>query len=215
MGMYTIRQFSERIGVSVKTLQRWDREGKLIPLRTPSNRRQYTDEHIRQALGLRGIQTTIETRKTVVYMRVSSPAQKPDLDNQRHALEQFCAARGLTVDEWIAEIGGGLNFKRPKFLQLVDAIVAHHVGTLIIAHKDRLARFGYDLLTHLCTMHQCTILVLNQETLSPEQEMVQDLMTIIHCFSSRLPGLRHYRKSLKKVWESHDTRPQNTVEPNP
>jgi predicted site-specific integrase-resolvase len=214
MNTYTIRQFAERVGLSVKTLQRWDREGKLIPLRTPSNRRQYTDEHLRQALGLRGIQTTIETRKTVVYMRVSRQAQKPDLDNQRHALEQFCAARGLTVDEWIAEIGGGLNFKRPKFLKLIDAIVAGEVSTLIIAHKDRLARFGNDLLTHLCAAHQCEILVLNQETLSPEQEMVQDLMTIIHCFSSRLYGLRNYRKSLKEALASDGTSTQNTTEPD-
>jgi len=214
MNTYTIRQFAERVGLSVKTLQRWDREGKLKPLRTPSNRRQYTDEHIRQALGLRGIQTTIETRKTVVYMRVSSQAQKPDLDNQRKALEQFCAARGIIVDDWIAEIGGGLNFKRPKFLKLVDAIVAGHVAVLIIAHKDRLTRFGYDLLSHLCTTHQCEILVLNQETLSPEQEMVQDLMTIIHGFSSRLYGLRNYRKSLQEALEPYGTRTQNSSEPD-
>ena len=108
----------------------------------------------------------------------------------------------------------GLNFKRPKFLKLVDALIAGEVSSLIIAHKDRLARFGYDLLEYLCTTHQCEILVLNQETFSPEQEMVQDLMTIIHCFSSRLYGLRNYRKSLKKVVELHDTRTQNSSEPD-
>ena len=215
MSTYTIRQFAERVGLSVKTLQRWDREGKLKPFRTPSNRRQYTDEHIRQALGLRGIQTNSEARKIVVYLRVSRQAHRPDLDNQRAVLEQFCTARGLTVDEWIAEIGGGLNFKRPKFLKLVDAIIAGEVATLIIAHKDRLARFGYDLLTHLCATHRCEILVLNQETLSPEQEMVQDLMTIIHCFSSRLYGLRNYRKTIKEALASHDTSTQDTSEPNP
>jgi predicted site-specific integrase-resolvase len=150
----------------------------------------------------------------MVYLRVSSKAQRPDLENQRMALEQFCAARGLTVDEWIAEIGGGLNFKRPKFLKLVDAIIAGEVSSLIIAHKDRLARFGYDLLEHLCTTHQCEILVLNQETLSPEQEMVQDLMTIIHGFSSRLYGLRNYRKSLQEALEPYGTRTQNSSEPD-
>ena len=214
MNTYTIRQFAERVGLSVKTLQRWDREGKLKPLRTPSNRRQYTDDHIRQALGLRGVQIAPTLRKIVVYVRVSRQAQRPDLENQRTALEQFCTARGLTVDEWIADIGGGLNFKRPKFLKLVDAIIAGEVSTLIIAHKDRLARFGYDLLTHICATHQCEILVLNQETLSPEQEMVQDLMTIIHCFSSRLYGLRNYRTSLKEALASDGTSPQDTSEPN-
>ncbi len=214
MSTYTIRQFSERVGVSVKTLQRWDREGKLKPFRTPSNRRQYTDEHLRQALGVRGIQANSEARKIVVYLRVSSQAQRSDLDNQRIALEQFCTARGIAVDDWITEIGGGLNFKRPKFLKLIDAIVAGQVAMIIIAHTDRLARFGYDLLTHLCAVHQCELLMLNQETLSPEQEMVQDLMTIIQCFSSRLYGLRDYRKSLKEALESYGTSTHDTSEPD-
>ena len=142
-------------------------------------------------------------RKTLVYLRVSNQAQKPDLENQRRALEVFCAARGLTVDDWIAEIGGGLNFKRPKFLSIVDAILAGEVATLVIAHKDRLVRFGYELLTHLCVSHQCAVLVLNQETLSPEQEMIQDLLAIVHCFSSRLYGLRNYRSALKNAL-THD-----------
>lgn len=214
MSTYTIQEFAKRVGLSVKTLQRWDREGKLRPFRTLSNRRQYTDEHIQQALGLRGIQTTPIVRKTVVYMRVSSQAQKSDLDNQRLILEQFCAARGLTVDEWIVEIGSGLNFKRPKFLQLIDNLIAGEIATLVIAHTDRLARFGYDLLAHLCATHQCEILILNQETLSPEQEMVQDLMTIMHCFSSRLSGLRNYRKSLKEALGYHESRTPDTPELN-
>lgn len=212
MSIYTIRQFAERIGVSVKTLQRWDREGRLQPRRTPGNRRLYTDEHLRQVLDLR-TGSPSQPRKTLVYLRVSSQAQKPDLDNQRAALEQFCLARGLTVDEWIAEIGGGLNFKRPKFLKLVDAIGADEVQTLIIAHTDRLARFGYDLVTHLCASHQCEILVLNQETLSPEQEMIQDLLSIVHCFSSRLYGLRNYRKALKDAL-GNDTSTHDPAEPD-
>jgi putative resolvase len=86
---------------------------------------------------------------------------------------------------------GGLNFTRPKFLSIVDAILAGEVALLVIAHKDRLARFGYELLTHLCDTHQCAVLVLNQETRSPEQEMTQDLLAIVHGFSSRLDGLRN------------------------
>jgi predicted site-specific integrase-resolvase len=212
MNTYNIRQAAERVGVSVKTLQRWDREGKLKPFRTPSNRRQYTNEHIRQALGLRGIQTVKEDRKTIVYLRVSRHAQKSDMDNQRKALEQFCTARGLAVDEWIAEVGGGLNFKRPRLLKLVDAIIAGEIAILIIAHKDRLARFGYDLLSHLCTTHHCELMVLNQETLSPEQEIVQDFMTIVHCFSSRLYGLKNYRKSLEKALASYGVDTPDTAE---
>ncbi len=195
MNTYTITEFAQRIGVSVKTLQRWDRDGRLRPSRTPTNRRVYTDEHLYQALPGR----RVADRGTVVYMRVSSQAQKPDLANQRTVLEQFCAARGLTGTQWISEIGGGLNFKRPKFLALVDRIITNQVATLVIAHKDRLVRFGFDLLSHLCRTHGCELLVLNTETLSPEQEMVQDLMTITHCFSARLSGLRTYRTALQKA----------------
>jgi predicted site-specific integrase-resolvase len=192
MNTYTVAQFAQRLGVSVKTLQRWDREGRLKPSRTPTNRRVYTDEQLMQALQRR----SDVTRDTVVYMRVSSQAQKPDLLNQRTTLEQFCVARGLAVTQWISEIGGGLNFKRPKFLALIDRIVAGRVARVVIAHKDRLARFGFDLFAHLCVAHGCELLVMNTETLSPEQEMVQDLMTITHCFSARLYGLRNYRKAL-------------------
>jgi predicted site-specific integrase-resolvase len=195
MDTYSIAQFARRVGVSVKTLQRWDREGRLIPTRTPTNRRVYTDEHLYQVLP----QRQSAERATVVYMRVSSQAQKPDLANQRRVLEDFCAARGLAVTEWVSEVGGGLNFKRPRFLALVDRIVTHQVAMVVLAHKDRLMRFGFDLFAHLCRRHQCELVVMNTETLSPEQEMVQDLMTITHCFSARLYGLRNYRKALDRA----------------
>lgn len=203
MNTYTIAEFAQRIGVSVKTLQRWDREGRLHPSRTPTNRRVYTDEHLYQIVP----QGRIPDRATVVYMRVSSPAQKPDLANQRQVLEQFCAARGLTVTQWVSEVGGGLNFTRPKFLAVVDGVVTNRVAVLVIAHKDRLVRFGFALLEHLCRTHGCELLVLNTETLSPEQEMVQDLMTITQCFSARLYGLRHYRTALQKALQSEDVMP--------
>jgi predicted site-specific integrase-resolvase len=144
---YNAAQFAKLAGVSVKTLQRWDREGRLKPAaRTPGNRRLYTPVQLNQVLN-----RVSEARQvTIAYLRVSSQAQKPDLSNQKTALEQFCIARGIAVDEWISEIGGGLNFKRPKFSDLVDRIVRSEVSTLVIAHIDRLARFGYELLTHLC-----------------------------------------------------------------
>jgi predicted site-specific integrase-resolvase len=97
------------------------------------------------------------------------------------------------------EIGGGLNFQRKQFLQLVDAILEGQVERIVLAHQDRLARFGYQLLVHLCQTHQTELVVMNTESLSPEQELVQDLLTITQCFSARLSGLRHYRKALKKA----------------
>lgn len=207
MNTYTISQFAKLTGYAVKTLQKWDRDGKLIPNRTPTNRRLYTDEHLRI---LRGI-TVVNKRKTIVYMRVSSQAQKPDLKNQRIILEQFCAAKGFTVDEWIEEIGGGLNFKRPKFLSTISDMTTGKLERIIVAHKDRLARFGFDLLLSLAKENGCEIIVLNTESLSPEQEMVQDLMTITHCFSVRLYGLRNYRKALNKAVKD-DTGAQDQTE---
>jgi predicted site-specific integrase-resolvase len=138
-------------------------------------------------------------RRTVAYCRVSSQAQKPDLLNQQAVLQDYCKQEGIRVDEWISEIGGGLNFERKQFLKLIDAILAGEVAYVVLAHQDRLARFGYKLLVHLCRTHQCKLVVMNTETLSPEQELVQDLITITHCFSSRLYGLRNYRKALQKA----------------
>ena len=210
MNTYNIAEFSKIVGVAVKTLQRWDREGKLNPTRTPGNRRVYTDDHVAQATGL--VRKQID-RKTVAYMRVSSPAQKPDLENQYTNLQQFCVASGVSVDEWVKEIGGGLNFNRPKFLRIVDSIIAGQVECLVIAHKDRLVRFGYELIEHLCQRYGCKLIVMNVESLSPEQEMIQDMLAIVHCFSSRLYGLRNYKKALRKALEN-DTSTQDTPKPD-
>ncbi len=198
------------LGVSVKTLQRWEREGRLIPAaRTDSNRRRYTESQLREFLRLRN--HTTEPKRIVAYCRVSSAAQKPDLDNQRRVLEEFVVAKGLANVEFIEEVGGGLNFKRKHFLELMDAIGRNEVKTLILAHKDRLTRFGFEWFEHYMRTHGCEILVLNQERLSPKQEMVQDLMTIVHCFSSRLYGLRNYRKRLNEALREDASRNPSDV----
>ncbi len=194
--MYTPAQFAKRINVSVKTIQKWDRLGILPAKRTITNRRYYTDDDLAAALRLPRVQ---KDRRTVVYCRVSSQAQKPDLVNQKSILEQYCHQQHIHVDEWIMEIGGGMNFKRKHFLRLVDQILAGEVERVVLAHQDRLARFAYSLLVHLCSTHHCQLVVMNTENVSPEQELVQDLITITHCFSSRLYGLRTYRKALEKA----------------
>ena len=204
MNTYNVRQFANLIGMSVSTLQRWDRQGRLKPQRTPGNRRLYTDEH----LALVGRASRLNGRITAAYARVSSQAQKPDLDNQIRVLEQFCAANGWAVDEWVKEVGGGLNFRRQHFLRILDAVVLGRVERLIVAHRDRLCRFGFEMIEHLCRTHDCDLVVMNQESLSPEQEMVQDMLSIVHCFSARLYGLRNYRKSLRQAL-ADDTQSQD------
>lgn len=182
------------LGLHVRTLQRLDREGLLSAGRTATGRRYFTRAALDAYLGKT---SPVVRRVTLAYCRVSSQAQRPDLKNQRAVLEDFCLAKGLANVEYVEEVGGGLNFKRPKFLNMIDRLVAGEVECLVVAHSDRLTRFGFDLLTHLAATHGCEVLVLNSEKLSPEQEMVQDLMAITHCFSARLYGLRNYRKALQ------------------
>ena len=208
--MYTPAQFAKKVNVSVKTIQKWDRLGILPAKRTITNRRYYTDEDLAAALRLPRVP---KERRTIAYCRVSSQAQKPDLANQKRLLEQYCRERTIQVDEWITEIGGGMNFKRKHFLRLVDAILEGSVERVVLAHQDRLARFAYSLLAHLCETHQCELVVMNMQQVSPEQELVQDLITITHCFSSRLSGLRNYRKALEKAIKD-DQSAQNPLTPH-
>jgi predicted site-specific integrase-resolvase len=198
----TLSKAASYVGRHPKTLQGWDRAGKLPAKRTNTGRRYWLKKDLDEYLGLSGE----ETKRIVAYCRVSSQAQKPDLKNQREIMEEFCVSNGKANVEYITEIGGGLNFKRIKFLNLVDDICNEKISEVIVAHKDRFCRFGFELLEHLAKTHGCTITVINVEKLSPEQEMVQDLMTIIHCFSSRLYGLRNYRKALKEALKN-DSKP--------
>jgi putative resolvase len=198
MSVYRPNEFAKLIGKSTSTLRRWDREGVLSPKRTPGNQRYYTDEDRRLILSSEKTQTP---RKTVVYCRVSSSGQKDDLASQVKAMETYCLGAGIAVDEWLNEIGGGLNFKRKVFLKLMKSIRMGEVEHLLIAHKDRLARFAFELIEELASWYECKITVVNQESLSPQQEMVEDLMSIIHTFSCRLYGLRNYKKQIRKIAE--------------
>ena len=205
MNIYNVSDFSQITGISVKTLQRWDRQGRLVPDRTPTNRRVYNEQHLSIALG-RAFQN--EERETVIYARVSSQNQKPDLDNQTKILTEFCLTSGYMVDRQVKEVGGGLNFKRKKFVKLLDQVMSGKIERLIIAHKDRLSRFGFDLIEHICKINNCELIVMDNEQLSPEQEMIQDMLMIVHCFSARLYGLRNYKKALGKALEN-DTSAQD------
>jgi len=193
--MYKPKEFAEKLGISVKTLQRWDVSGKLPAKRTLSGHRFYTDEDLKISQGLK---PTESSRKVVVYCRVSSNAQKPELSNQIKAMETFCLNRGIAVNDWVSEIGGGLNFRRKKFLSVMFSMLKGEISTLIVAHKDRLCRFAFEFIQELADSVKCEIIVVNQESLSPQQELVEDLMAIVHCFSCRLYGLRNYSKEIRE-----------------
>ncbi|MET8352278.1 MULTISPECIES: IS607 family transposase [unclassified Micromonospora] len=192
--VYRIGDFAKRVGRSPSTVRRWEAEGKITVRRSPSGQR-YFDESDVAAVLAPGFAR--DDRKIVVYCRVSSAGQRADLACQVEAMEAFCLARGLAVDEWVREVGGGMNLTRPKMLAVMADVKAGRVATLVIAHKDRLARFGYDYLAHEAETAGCEILVANQESLSPREEMVQDLLAIVRTFSCRLYGLRRYEKQLK------------------
>jgi excisionase family DNA binding protein len=171
------------LGVNERTLRRWEEAGKITAFRTPGGQRRYD---------IRGF-TTKSSRLTIIYARVSSPKQREDLQRQCDYLESK-----YPRSEIIAEIGGGLNYKRKKFLALLERVMSGDIERIVIAYKDRLARFGFDFFAWLCAKNACEIVVLNQVELSPEREMVEDILAILHCFSARLYGLRKYKSEIAK-----------------
>jgi predicted site-specific integrase-resolvase len=196
MGMietYRPHEFAQLIGKSVSTLQRWDREGILPAHRAPTGRRYYTHDQLLAYLG----KTANASGRVVAYLRVSSRSQSPDLTNQRLALETFCRTQSIHVDEWVEEIASGLNYNRAKFSKLFQDIELGLIQTLVIAHKDRLVRFGFEWFESFCIRHGTNLIVANGDTLSPEQELVQDLLSIVDVFSARLYGLRSYKKAIR------------------
>ena len=192
---YKPKDFAELLGVSVKTLQRWDRDGILKANRTPTDRRYYTYD---QYLQFKGIQTENDIRDVVIYARVSTKNQKDDLQNQVEFLKQFCNAKGMIVNQCIEDFGSGLNYNRKKWNQLLDEVMENKIKTIVISSKDRFIRFGYEWFEKFCMKFNTTIMVVNNEALSPNEELVQDIISILDVFSCRLYGLRKYKNQIKE-----------------
>ena len=192
---YKPKDFAELLGVSVKTLQRWDRDGILKANRTPTDRRYYTYD---QYLQFKGINTVEDNREIVIYARVSTRNQKDDLKNQIEFLKTFCDSKGMIVSQCIEDYGSGLNYNRKKWNQLLNEVMENKIKTIVISNKDRFIRFGYDWFEKFCEKFHTSIIVVNNETLSPNEELVQDIISILHVFSCRLYGLRKYKKQIKE-----------------
>ncbi len=191
---YKPKDFAELLGVSVKTLQRWDRENILKANRTPTDRRYYTYE---QYLQFKGINTEKDNRDIVIYARVSTKNQKDDLRKQVDFLKHFANAKGMIVDHCIEDFGSGLNYNRKKWNELLEKVMEQKVKMIIISGKDRFIRFGYDWFERFCLKFNTSIVVVNNEDLSPNEELVQDIISILHVFSCRLYGLRKYKKQIE------------------
>ncbi len=133
----------------------------------------------------------------MVCCRVSRRGQQDDLKRPVSAMEAYGPGAGVAVDERRSEVGGGRHCKRKVCLSLRERIEKRGIAHLSVAHRDRLTRFGFDRFEHFATQHGCTITVVNQESLSLQEEMVEDWMAVVHAFSCRLYGLRSYRKQIR------------------
>ena len=191
---YKPKEFAELLNVTVKTLQRWDREKTLVANRTPTNRRYYTYD---QYLQFKGIGKDADSRKIVIYTRVSTKNQTDDLENQVDFLQQYVNAKGLIVDEIIRDYGSGLNYNRKKWNQLLGEVMENKIQMILVSHKDRFVRFGFDWFEKFCNKFNVEIVVVKNEKLSPHEELVQDIVSILNVFSCRLYGLRKYKKQIE------------------
>jgi excisionase family DNA binding protein len=188
----SIGEAAQIIGVSVSTLRRWDREGKISSTRTSGNQRRYDI----RSLSSCGTRDLIDRRITVAYARVSSHDQKNDLERQKQVLELYCSAQGWTF-EVISDLGSGMNYYKKGLKRLLSDIINGKTGRLVLTHKDRLLRFGAELVFALCEARAVEVVILNQgEDTSFEEDLAKDVLEIITVFSARLYGSRS-RKNQK------------------
>ena len=167
----------------------------LKAFRTPTNRRYYTYE---QYLEYKGINKEEINRKTVIYTRVSTSNQKDDLKNQADFLRQNANTKGIIVNEVIEDLGSGLNYNRKKWNKLINECMENKIDTIYITHKDRFIRFGYEWFERLLGKFSVKIIVVNNELLSPQEELIQDIVSILHIFSCRIYGMRKYKKKIEE-----------------
>lgn len=186
MNYYSISEFSKILGVSAQTLRNWDKKGKLAPHHTSSNGyRYYSQEQLNQVTG---VKPNIN-RKTIGYCRVSSNKQKDDLVRQIENMKIYLLAQGKPF-EIISDIGSGINYKKKGLQELLKLITQNKVDRVVVMYKDRLLRFGYELIEYIASLYNCEIQVIDHTEKSEQQELVEDLVQIITVFSCRLQGKR-------------------------
>jgi len=189
----SISEAAKALGVSITTLRRWEAAGKLLAEHTAGGHRRYNLTKLRPELFRAADEAK---RKTVAYARVSSHDQKADLERQKKVLELYCARQGWTF-EVIADLGSGMNYHKKGLKRLLDAIIDGRIGRLVITHRDRLLRFGAELVFAICEAKNVEVVILNQgEDTTFEQDLATDVLEIITVFSARLYGSRS-RKSRK------------------
>jgi excisionase family DNA binding protein len=186
-----IQEAAEYLGVSTQTLRRWESCNKIVPShRTKGGQRRYDITKLQPARSLEG---TAQNFPTIAYARVSSHDQKDDLQRQERMLEMYCAAQGWTY-EVIKDLGSGMNYNKRGLKVLLERIMNGQISRLVLTHKDRLLRFGAELVFALCAGKNIEVVIMNQgDEPSFEEELAKDVLEIITVFSARLYGSRSHK----------------------
>ena len=188
MRYYSVEQAADMSGFHPNTIRRWADDGTIPSYRTKGgHRRVCIDDYIKSP------DAPSEERVTICYCRVSSPKQRDDLTRQvEYMRERYPDA------EIVKDVGSGINFERKGLRSILERAMRGAVVTLVVAYRDRLARFGSQIIEFVLQQSGGQLVVLNEVSLSPEQELTTDLLTILHVFSCRLHGLRKYKTQIQK-----------------
>lgn len=183
----SIGETAEILGVSVKTVRRWSDSGKLKSVRSPSGHRRFNLADVQEVRD--GVVFNLQQKTTINYARVSSHDQKADLERQIKVLESYSSSHGWQY-ETISDLGSGLNYKKKGLLKLLNRILTGDVGRLVLTHKDRLLRFGSELVFAMCEEFNTEVIIINQskEEVSFEQELATDMIELVTVFSALLYG---------------------------
>lgn len=198
--LYKPKEVEKMLGVATKTVYKWGTDGRLAFIMTETGRRMYQRESLIKQLERMGLlfDDTGESRRDVVYCRVSSNEQKQKGDLDRQALKIIDSVSDLRNPLILKEVGSGLNDKRPKLKKLIEMIESNQVRNVYVSYKDRLTRFGFEYLKTMAEIHDTKIVVLNKEdnrtSKSIEAELVEDMMALIASFSGKFYGLRSRRE---------------------
>ena len=201
MKYYSIGEFAKQIGKTIQTLRNWDKKNILKPSRvTQGGTRYYSQEQLNHFLGLK-LEKQIN-KKIIGYCRVSSHKQKDDLERQIENVKTYMYAKGYQF-EIITDIGSGINYNKKGLNQIIDMVTNSEVEKIVVLYKDRLIRFGYELIENLCNKFGTIIEIIDNTEKTDEQELVEDLVQIVTVFSCRLQGKRanKAKKMIKELIE--------------
>lgn len=187
MELMSIGKFAKKLGISVDTLRRMHASGEIIPARiTRGGTRYYSSEQLIQFQNI----ATVQKKKHVIgYCRVSTRSQLDDLQTQVNNVKSYMFAKGYQF-EIITDVGSGINYKKPGLTELLRRIDNQEISKVVILYKDRLIRFGFELIEQICLLNGVGIEVIDNTEQTKEQELVDDLIQIITVFANRLYGQR-------------------------